>query len=113
MDKRFLNWAAAAVAVIVVIAGVVKFASNKAVAPSGKDNKAAENNLPAEPAVNTLSGVLRKTDDIERGTLYLVTSDKKIYINTTRDYSFLAGKEVTVEIEGDLQSFKLVDIKAK
>jgi hypothetical protein len=60
-----------------------------------------------------LSGTLKISDDLKRGNLMLITSDRAIYLFTSRDYSTLFDKEVYVEIEGDFESFRLVDIVAK
>ena len=60
-----------------------------------------------------LQGTLKISDDLRRGNLMLVTSERAIYLFTSRDYSSLLDKQVTVEIEGTLENFRLVDIKAK
>jgi hypothetical protein len=45
--------------------------------------------------------------------LLLKDSDKVIYLNTSRDFSSLTGKQVIVTIDGSQDDFRLVDIKAK
>jgi hypothetical protein len=64
---------------------------------------------------NALEGELKVSTDKRRGNLMLLMndSDRIIYLNTSRDFSTLIGKQVSVTIEGSLDDFRLVDIKAK
>ena len=78
--------------------------------PSGNNR---ENDTPVPSGEQKLQGSLKISDDLRRGNLMLVTSERAIYLFTSRDYSSLLDKQVTVEIEGTLENFRLVDIKAK
>jgi hypothetical protein len=64
---------------------------------------------------NALEGELQVSNDTKRGNLMLLLkdSDKVIYLNTSRDFSSLTGKQVIVTIDGSQDDFRLVDIKAK
>ncbi len=75
------------------------------------DNKDADK----EPAQdeNTWTGTLKLSDNQKKGTLMLVMEKQTIYINTSRDYSQLIGKNVKVTYEGTLDSFVLGDIVQK
>jgi|GEM_PF-3931907 len=64
---------------------------------------------------NALEGELKASNDRKRGNLMLLLndSDRIIYLNTSRDFGSLVGKQVTVTIEGSLDDFVLQDIKVK
>jgi hypothetical protein len=64
---------------------------------------------------NGFVGELRVSSDKKRGNLMLMLkdSDRIIYLNTSRDFSSLIGKQVRVTIEGSLDDFRLIDIKAE
>lgn len=62
---------------------------------------------------NTWEGMLKLSDDPKKGNLMLLTLDKKIYIRTSRDFSPLLDKVVSVTYEGTLDSFRLGDIVEK
>jgi hypothetical protein len=66
-----------------------------------------------EEVPNALEGELRDSSDKRRGNLMLLLkdSDRIIYLNTSRDFSQLIGKQVSVSIEGSLDDFRLLDIK--
>jgi hypothetical protein len=68
-----------------------------------------------EEIPNGLEGELRASTDKKRGNLMLMVkdSDRVVYLNTSRDFSSLIGKQVVVTIEGSLDDFRLLDIKAK
>src|SRR3989344_6802900 len=108
---------AVVVLVILVIAGIQLFKQDK---PSGdgnnppagqqQQNGGDEKEAPSEtPGV--LEGTLKISDDLKRGNLMLVASERIIYLFTSRDYSALLDKKVRLEIEGTLENFSLVDIK--
>ncbi len=58
-------------------------------------------------------GTLQVSDNPSLGNLKLVTSEKSIYLRTSRDFSGLIGKKVTVTTEGTSKKFTLVDITEK
>ena len=72
-------------------------------------------NAVVEEVPNALQGELQASNDKRRGNLMLLLkdSDRVIYLNTSRDFSSLIGKQVLVSIEGSLDDFRLLDIKAQ
>src|SRR5690606_30800429 len=68
-----------------------------------------------EEVPNALEGELLVSTDRRRGNLMLLLedSDRIIYLNTSRDFSQLVGKQVSVIIEGSLDDFRLIDIQEK
>jgi hypothetical protein len=68
-----------------------------------------------EEVPNALEGELKVSTDKKRGNymLLLNDSDRIIYLNTSRDFSSLVGKQVLISIDGSLDDFRLIDIKAK
>ncbi|MBI4276291.1 hypothetical protein HY629_00430 [Candidatus Uhrbacteria bacterium] len=84
--------------------------------PNGSKNEnKADESAPDTESGNTLRGVLRASNDRTRGNLMLelADSDKVIYLRSSRDFSALYNKEVAVIIDGDLNEFTLLDIKAQ
>jgi hypothetical protein len=79
-------------------------------AESQQQNPAANN-----PAIagQTIDGVLKSSDNKRLGNLMLVTTSKKIYIFTNRDFSDLINKDVAVTYQGTLDNFRLGDIVGK
>ena len=65
------------------------------------------------PALNTWDGTLKMSDNSAKGNLMLVTKDHTVYLKTSRDFSALVGKEVTVVYTGTVDSFTLENISAK
>lgn len=68
-----------------------------------------------EEVPNAFEGELKTSNDNRRGNLMLLLkdSDRIIYLNTSRDFSSLVGKQVSVSIEGSLDDFRLLDIKER
>ncbi len=58
-------------------------------------------------------GILKSSDNSARGNYMLILDKSLVYINTSRDYSALVGKQVNVRYSGSLESFKLEDITLK
>lgn len=83
---------------------------NTQAVPSEGDSEVMVEEVP-----NGFEGELKASSDKRRGNLMLLLkdSDRIIYLNTSRDYSSLIGKQVKVDIEGSLDDFRLVDIKAQ
>ncbi|MDP2933708.1 MAG: hypothetical protein Q8N81_06290, partial [bacterium] len=110
--NKYLIGVIAGLVVLAAIIAIVKYSGQKP--ETSPDNNATSNKtLPLEAGKNQLVGELKKTDDIESGNLMLITTDKKLYLNTTRDFNSLVGKQVVVTIDGDSQNFRLIDIKEK
>jgi hypothetical protein len=64
--------------------------------------------------LNLSGGTLAKSDNEARGNYMLTTTDHgTFYIRTSRDFSGLVGKTVTLTAEGTATSFTLIDIKAQ
>lgn len=104
---------------IALVLGSISYAAWKQSGNSGNPPAAPETqktNSPADKAAivpGQYEGTLKKTDDVERGNLMLVMPNRVLYINTTRDFDSLIGKEVVMKIEGDFQNFRLISIQAK
>ncbi len=77
-----------------------------------QQNVDSDNDSIIEEIPNTLEGELLNSNDKRRGNLMLLLkdSDRIIYLNTSRDFSSLIGKQVSVSIEGSLDDFRLLDI---
>ena len=58
-------------------------------------------------------GVLKLSNNNQKGNLMLVTKERIIYLKTNRDFIALVNKEVMVTYEGTLDSFRLGEITAK
>ncbi len=108
---------------VLIIAGLFLFKSSP-VNNSGRQNEQNkeetdqtqnkdESTFQEETKLKTLEGTLQISDDLRQGNLMLETTDKKIYIFTSRDYSELFGREVKVEIKGTPDNFTLIDITKK
>ncbi len=121
MNNFYKNprWQAAALIVVIIIIGwfVLKKPGQKAIAPTtNNNNQQTQNEEQAaiiSPETKTWEGILKLSNNPQKGNLMLETKEQTIYIKTARDFSQLAGKEVTVSYEGTLESFVLGDIIAK
>jgi hypothetical protein len=97
----------------------VKPSSTKAPANEDTQQSQEQGNKDGDTVVeeipNALEGELKASNDKRRGNLMLLLkdSDRVIYLNTSRDFSQLIGKQVSVSIEGSLDDFRLLDIKAQ
>ncbi len=122
MDKKTIG----IVAVVVVIIAALWFMSGKKqgsdensnVTPSPTPSMPQVKDEPNPPAAmpegtNTWEGTLKTSDNKAKGNLMLQTKDRVVYIKTSRDFSSLIGKEVTVTYNGTLDSFILGSIVAK
>lgn len=58
----------------------------------------------------TRQGILLATDNSARGNFMLKTPTSNFYFRTSRDYSALLGKSVTVTANGTVERFNLIDI---
>ena len=108
--------------VILIIAGFFLFRTtpiNDNVSPPQDGQSAdqpqdkAEDESLGNTQLGMMEGVLKISDNLKKGNLMLVGSDRTTYVFTSRDYSSLLDKEVRLEIEGDLDNFILIDIVAK
>ncbi len=113
--KQIYSWFVAVIVVIVLVA-VLKFKQTG-------NNKNEQ--LPDKPSGQTASqqttgnvksksdvwvGILKASDNLNKGSLILSTTERNIYIKTNRNYSALIGKKVRVSYEGSWQNFVLGDI---
>jgi hypothetical protein len=82
---------------------------------NGSNQSQQNGGAEVEEVPNALEGELRVSTDKRRGNLMLLMndSDRIIYLNTSRDFSALVGKQVSVSIDGSLDDFLLIDIKEK
>ncbi len=62
------------------------------------------------PSGDVWQGILKVSDNPKKGNLMLVMEKTTVYINTSRDYSDLIGRQVNVSYEGTVDSFQLGDI---
>lgn len=58
-------------------------------------------------------GTLLVSDDSKQGNYMVRTSNSIFYIKTSRDFSSLVNKEVTMTAKGTVEMFSLVDIVAR
>ena len=61
----------------------------------------------------TLEGTLKTSDNLKKGNLMISTGKRTIYLFTSRDFSSLLDKNVTVTYNGTLDNFTLDNIVAK
>lgn len=120
MKKLYLPMAVGGIVILAVLAVFQwKNLSNQGTPPPTPSGNAAEepgNKFSAasgQEGAGELAGVLNKSDNLQKGNLMLETPGRNIYLHTSRDYTALLGREVTVSIEGTVQSFNLIEIKAK
>jgi hypothetical protein len=118
MDKKTMG----IVAVVIVIIAALWLMSGKKQAPESNGNvspspttsqpqvKDEPNPSPAQDNSNTWSGFLKTSNNPAKGNLMLQTSDRTIYIKTSRDYSSLLDKYVVVVYEGSYENFVLGNI---
>lgn len=106
--------------IILVLVGAVIWKTQKPKTPAQKnsDNQtqppSPSGQNPTLPSDNgKLEGELKISDDAKRGNLMLIMQDRTVYIFTGRDYSGLLNKQVQLQIDGSLENFRLIDIKAK
>lgn len=64
----------------------------------------------AKPVIGNVSatGKLKTSDNLEKGNLMMASNRGAVYIKTSRDYSAWIDKEVTLNAEGDINSFKFL-----
>lgn len=56
---------------------------------------------------------LMASDNLAKGKYKIMVDNHTVYINTSRDYSKLVGKNVDIKYKGTMDSFTLIDIEAK
>jgi len=106
------------VTVVVVVAAAVWFSigskpnedKNTQQAEQNSNNSQTPTPTPSQTQGNGINGTLKASDNHARGNLMLVTDTQTIYIHTSRDFSALVGKNVTMTIDGPVTSFTLLDI---
>ena len=57
-----------------------------------------------------LDGVLKPSDNLNRGNLMLQTPEQKVYIATVRDYTDLLNQNVTLNASGTIANFQVLDL---
>lgn len=76
--------------------------------PNGQDTETQDNGQVQGEGNIATKGTLRESDDAARGNLMVESSSGKVYVSTSRDFSSLVGKEVTLNAEGSLNSFRFL-----
>jgi hypothetical protein len=116
MKNKQFYWAIAAIVIIVAIIWAYK-AKHAIKQTPIMDNVAQQTTNQSTPAPataaqteNTWTGVLKKSDSPTKGNVMLVTKDRTIYMKTSRDFSSLLDKNVSVTYEGTWQNFVLGDV---
>ena len=107
-----------ALAIIIVIAGLIWLFRSKPAAQTGSMNAGnsqqnSQNPNPSPTPSNgsgVWTGTLKASDRAAKGNIMLVTKDRSIYMRTSRDFSSMYGKKVDVSYQGSLQSFVLGNI---
>jgi len=114
--KNKLYFLTLAVGIVLIVSAFV-FKNNKGsdVADMESDNKQKEISADNKNVIagNSIEGVLRPSDNTNRGNWKLVSSVGDIYIRTIRDYSNLIGLQVLVTINGTFDNFELINIETK
>jgi len=122
MQNKYPPFVAGIVGALVIVGIVIallKFSPRTAPIPLEDGSKNSSNETMDSGSKNGMSGAttdgfsgrLRASDTPAKGNLMLVMPDHTLYLRTSRDFSDLLDKEVNVEIDGDLESFRLVDIR--
>lgn len=119
MDKKYAYYIVGAVLIVLIIFAIVSNNRPKE-SPVNSDQKTEEqintnqnNQNTNEEQNKTLNGVLRISDDLKKGNLFLENETGKYYIYTSRDFSKYLDKQVEIVYLGSLDSFTLVDIQIK
>ena len=113
--QKYKSYIIVALAVVLVVVGFLIY-KKQAQAPTINNNKNTPNqSTDAKPGQsgNYLEGTLRISNDNTRGNLMveLMNSDRIIYLRTSRDFSGLINQNVSVQIEGTIDRFSLIDIQ--
>lgn len=101
------------IVVVVIITIIIQSKNRENQKSNTENNQKTEQQEPAKTTIsspNVWEGVLKTSDNAIKGNLMLLTSEKKIYIKTNRDFSLLINKKVAVTYEGTMDSFRLGDI---
>jgi len=109
MKKQHKQYATA-VGVLVVVLAVFWLAKTKPANAPEKSESQTTTPAPQPTAAteaNVWHGTLKASNNGTKGSLMLVTTDRTIYIRTSRDFSDLINKKVRVTYSGTLQSFVL------
>lgn len=123
MTKRDQQTYALAAVIILIVAGIwfskTKAPKNVDEQTNTSDQQNQQQNQPSNSSSsqgqtgNTWAGMLKASDNNAKGNLMLETGGRVVYLRTSRDFTQLVGKEVVVSYSGTLESFTLLDIKAK
>lgn len=104
------------VIVVIILVTIITQSNKKEEQKPAEEITNNQNSELQEPPKTTLSnpnaweGILKTSDSLAKGNLMLVTKEKTIYIKTSRDFSTLLDKKVSVTYEGTLDAFRLGDI---
>lgn len=107
--------------VIIILIGFSLRNKNNQPATLGNPQAGQEENTNTEQEITAAqkplgelpwTGVLKASQEPEKGNLVLISGNHEIYIRTSRDFSGLIDKTVLVSGSGDINSFQLGDITA-
>lgn len=83
-------------------------------AGSMMEDKGGSSETPAQPANGvSFSGTLQKSSDESKGNYSIASGKTTVYLKTSKDYSSLVGKSVTLEAQGTLTSFHHARVTAQ
>ena len=117
-------WVAALVLVIIIIgfAYSARHQGSQTAQSSSQNNQNQDQMAPETTpsptptammmGTQTWTGTLLSSNNLSKGNLMLVTPAHTIYINSSKDYSMMFNKQVTVSYQGSLDSFTLEGITA-
>ena len=80
--------------------------------PGDNTNNNPNQQNPPAAGEGELVGTLKTSDNLKRGNLMLVISDHTIYLFTSRNYSALLNKQVTMKINGTMENFSEAEVRS-
>ncbi len=116
MKNKQIYWAVAAIVIIIAIIWAYKAKHEVQQAPVDDSlaqltvDQPSQATATASQTKNTWLGQLKKSDNSTKGNLMLITKDRTIYMKTSRDFSALLDKNISVTYEGTWQNFVLGDV---
>ena len=112
-NPRFWTGVIVAIILVTIITQSKKPAEEQKAEEKNSNSQNTEQQEPPKTIIsnpNAWEGQLKLSDNSAKGNLMLITTDKTIYIKTSRDFSALINKKVSVTYEGTLETFRLGDI---
>ena len=124
-------WIAGGIIVAIIILFAVFRGPGQVPTPPNSNNSSqsgSETSTPSLPNQNTskpdamtdkndssfiIEGVLAPSNDLSRGNIMITTSDKTLYIFSSRDWSSLYNQQVKINAQGTSKQFQVLDITDK